>query len=216
MLTGKSLQEGESLLEEADLTLQVLDSAVFNPKLPPLSILDQNPRAGSRVKPGREIKVTINPLKARKVQLPELIDKTLRRAVFDLESKNLKVGKSIYKPYLARDVVLDVLMNGKPISAGTWVEPGTEVQLVLGQGLGGESVPYPNVLGMTLAQARQALASASLTIGGVVYDADEDTLQAKVYRQVPDPRLQSDIQMGETVDLMLSVDGTKIPDSSLE
>lgn len=213
-LTGLALNEAQTKLEDLDLEILVIDSSQFNPKWPPLSVVDQNPPAASRVKAGREIKVTLNPSRPRKVQLPALHEKTLRRAVFDLESKGLVVGALTYQPYLAKDVVLKVIVAGKEAQPGVWLEPGTPVDLVLGQGLGGQMTSCPNLSGKTLAQAKAILTANSLILGGILFDDPRDSLTAMVYRQSPSPQTHPQVQLGEAVDIWLSTDQTKIiPDS---
>jgi beta-lactam-binding protein with PASTA domain len=214
-LEGLSYADASAQLEEMDLELLVIDSSQYNPKWPALSIVDQNPPVGSRVKSGREIKVTLNPARPRKVQLPALQEKTLRRAIFDLESKGLVVGNLSYQPYLAKDVVLQVAVNGKDLQPGTWLEPGTRVDLVLGQGLGGQMTSCPSLWGKTLQQAKAILTAHSLVLGGILFDNPNDSLTAVVYRQSPSPQSHSQVQMGEAIDVWLSTDQTKIPRDSL-
>src|SRR5690606_32198692 len=68
------------------------------------------------------------------VSVPDLIEKTYRQAVPTLKSVGLQEGTITYKPYLGKDMVLAMLMNGKKIKAGDKVLKSSKIDLVLGDG----------------------------------------------------------------------------------
>jgi beta-lactam-binding protein with PASTA domain len=207
-----SLAEVAAALEARQLKYSVLDSSEFNPDLPPGSVVNQYPEPGSGVKRNREIRLTINPMSAPKIQLPDLIGKTRRRAIYNLESKGFVVGKLTYKPYLARDEVLDADVRGIPVLAGEFFEKGTVINLVLGSGLDDMRVGVPFLLGLNLAEATARLAEFGLNTGAVIYDADVDTVDALIYRQFPLPSKEDGARQGSPVDLWLGW-YTGIPES---
>ena len=45
----------DTLLQSQELRYEVLDSAKYNPSIPPLAVVEQNPVAGERVKANRKI-----------------------------------------------------------------------------------------------------------------------------------------------------------------
>ena len=51
-----------------------------------------------------------------------------------LEAVGLKEGTITYKPYLGKDMVLEVRMNGKKLKAGDKVLKSSKIDLVLGDG----------------------------------------------------------------------------------
>lgn len=215
-LSRMSLAEAAAVLEAEELKYMVLDSSEFNPEWPRGGVVDQYPPAGARVKAGREIKLTLNPLEPRRVPLPNLVEKTRRRAVYDLESNGFRVGSLSYVPYIGKDVVVEVRVGGAPAQAGRPLPKGTVVDLVLGQGLGGEKVVIPYVMGKDLSRAEQVLLGSSLNIGALIYDQEvTDTASARVYRQSPGPSSTPSAFMGTPVDLWLTTDHTKIPADSL-
>ena len=63
-----------------------------------------------------------------------LIEKTIRQAEPTLKSLGLQLGKITYKPYLGKDMVLEMWVNGKKVKPGTEVMKTTKVDLVLGDG----------------------------------------------------------------------------------
>lgn len=216
-LSRLSYEEAVRRLESTELGYEILDSAEFNPEYPRGSILQQYPYPGSLVKERRVIKLTLNPLKPRKIELPELIEKTKRRAIYDLQSKGFEVGELEYIPYIGKDVVVDVKVNGRSVKAKARFEKGTVVQLVLGQGLGGSMVNVPYLKRLTLAEAEEKLLAASLNKGSVRFDESiQDTAAAVVYQQYPNPSHKPSVNIGQQIDIWLTDDYTKLPLDSLE
>jgi beta-lactam-binding protein with PASTA domain len=68
------------------------------------------------------------------VTVPDLIEKTYRQAVPTLKAIGLLEGTITYKPYLGKDMVLELLQNGKKLKAGDKVLKSSKIDLVLGDG----------------------------------------------------------------------------------
>jgi beta-lactam-binding protein with PASTA domain len=216
-LARLSFEEAVKKLEAHDLVAEILDTSEFNSNYPRSSIIDQYPEAGALVKEGRVIKLTINPERARKIEMPMMLEKTKRRAIYDLESKGFVVGELTYVPYIGKDVVVDVKVNGRSVKEREKFEKGTVVELVLGQGLGETRITMPYLRFLTLDEATAKIMAASLNIGSVGYDPDlKDTALALVYKQYPNPGLKPNVNIGAEVDIWLTDDYTKIPNDSLE
>jgi len=96
--------------------------------------VQQHPNRGLKFKQNRVIYVTISSTGYAKVRIPDLVQKTYRQAVPTLTALGLEIGDTTYIPNLAKDMVLEMKMNGKPIKAGTQVLKMTKVDLVLGDG----------------------------------------------------------------------------------
>jgi len=216
-LSRLDFEEAEEKLAEFNLYATVLDTSEFDPDFPRGSIINQYPEAGHMVKEGREIRLTVNPMKPRKVALPELKEKTRRRALYDLRSKGFEVGDLSYVPYLGKDVVVKMKVDGKEATAGTKLVKGTVVDLVLGEGLeGGEKVIMPYLSSLSFEDARQRLLANSLNLGVVTTDSSvEDTAAALVFRQYPSTTGETQVSMGTEVDIWLTMDDTKIQNDSL-
>lgn len=216
-LEGMTLEEASEKLGSLALTFEVIDSAEYNPKMAPRGIVEQYPEAFAEVKEHRAIKLTVNPIQARKIGMPDLIDKTKRRATYDLESKGLVVGELIYKPNLAKDVVLSVEVDGKEILSGTPIAKGTIVDLILGLGQSAEKVKVPYVKFLNLQDAKEELIAHSLNVGVTVYDEEVvDSTTALVYMQSPLPSTGNTAYLGSSVDLWLTSDENKIVNDSLQ
>lgn len=133
-LNKLTLEEAEERLDELDLDYELLDTTDYNPAFPKISIVQQDPKPGSKVKHNRVIYVKINAEEYAKVRLPDLIQKTYRQAVPTLNALGLSVGDTTYIPNLAKDMVLEMNINGKPIRPGQQVLKTTRINLVLGDG----------------------------------------------------------------------------------
>ncbi len=129
-----SAEKAEEKLTEANLDFVIIDTMDFDKDYPQFSVMLQDPKSGSKVKEGRKVYLKLNSGGFTNVVLPNLIEKTYRQAVPTLQSLGLEVGEVTYKPYLGKDMVLEMKMNGKPIKAGTKVMKTSKIDLVLGDG----------------------------------------------------------------------------------
>jgi beta-lactam-binding protein with PASTA domain len=129
-----TLEQAEDKLDELDLDYELLDTVDYNSAFPKLSIVNQDPNPGEKVKENRVIYLKINSTGYSKVRIPDLVQKTYRQAVPTLAALGLEVGDTTYIPNLAKDMVLEMKMNGKPIKAGQQVLKMTKIDLVLGDG----------------------------------------------------------------------------------
>lgn len=121
-------------LEKLDLRMKVIDSTSYNPDFPPRTVIEQDPDAGKFVKENRQIYVKINRSGYSKVLVPNLVYKTRRQAEPTLKAMGFKIGEIIYKPNLARDMVLELQHNGKTINSGTQLMKTSTIDIVVGDG----------------------------------------------------------------------------------
>ncbi len=132
-----SLEETEKVLEKENLSYKVIDSASFNPKFPPYSVIEQHPVAGDFVKENRKIYLTLNPSDYRKITIPNVLDRTKRQVVIQLRSVGFRIGKERYIPDLGKDVVRGLEVKGTTVLPGNKLAKNTVIDLVLGAGLHG-------------------------------------------------------------------------------
>ncbi len=133
-LSKLSVEQAEEKLDAVDLNYSILDTVDFRPDYPKLTIVEQEPKAGSKVKEGRKIYIKINASKYTMVAVPDLVEKTYRQAVPTLEAVGLAEGTITYKPYLGKDMVLEMRLNGKKLKAGDKVLKSSKIDLILGDG----------------------------------------------------------------------------------
>jgi beta-lactam-binding protein with PASTA domain len=133
-LSKLSEEEVEEKLDDINLEYVLLDSVDFNKDYPKHTVVEQDPIAGAKVKEGRKIYIKINSSGFTTVRIPDLIEKTFRQAVPTLKSLGLEEGKITYKPYLGKDMVLEMWLNGKKLNPGDKVFKSSKIDLVLGDG----------------------------------------------------------------------------------
>ncbi len=216
-LTGMSLSMVEEDLDVLSLNFEVLDSSEFSTEYEPGSVVLQYPRPGSEVKMNRTIKLTLNPMHERRLALPAIEDIPRVDAQYRLESRGFRVGDIRYYPDIAKDNVLWAEVDGEKVQPGEMYLKGTAFDLVLGAGLSDSKTFVPRLYGLSADEARTRLNSGMLNIGSLLYDPElEDTASAIVYKQVPLPNRDLVIRMGGQVDIWLTNDDTKIPQSALD
>jgi beta-lactam-binding protein with PASTA domain len=198
-LTGMNVMQLEEFLNEKDLRFEADSDYVSN--RPPLSVITQYPKAGSKVKEGRKIYVTIVAKNPPMVPMPNLVDFSLRSAQMVLQSAGLEAGELIYKPDLCQNCVLAQQVKGGDIKPGTRIPKGTKVDLVLGDGAGNQEFPVPNLIGKTLEEAKVILSGSDLVQGSIIYEQNSEKPVGTVFKQNPPAVEGNKIRMGEIVDL---------------
>ena len=214
---GLTESQFKEVISQKGFRYTIIDS-VHVQNLTPGSVVEQMPEPGALVKKNRTIHFTINALTAEKVQIPNLVDYSLRNAKVILESFGLKVGELIYAPSEYTNLVLGQHFEGKPVAAGTPVLKGSVIDLVIGHGLSSQRTNIPDLKGLSIYEAKQICQSTSLNIGAVMFDSGilsaEDTTMAFVWKQYPMPEEGSRLQLGSSIEIWLRLDSTKIrPDT---
>lgn len=133
-LSKMKLEIAEEKLDEDGLEVFLLDTVEFKPEFPPYTIVEQDPIAGSKVKDGRKIYVKLNAGGYAMVTFPDLKNKTFRQATNALRALGLVEGELKYVPYMAKDIVLEVSYNGRPVKAGDKLMKNSKIDFVLGDG----------------------------------------------------------------------------------
>ncbi|MEX0988362.1 MAG: PASTA domain-containing protein [Bacteroidales bacterium] len=212
-LTGLTLEEVEDVVTSRKLNYEVLDS-IFATDMPRGTVVKQDPIPNSKVKVRRRIFVTMNAINPEKVVVPDLVSLSDRQAILALENAGLELGELSYKPDFAENSVLQQKLNGSVINAGTMIEKGTAIDLVLGMGLSNELTTVPNLQGMDLSMAKEAISERYLNFGVAMYDASvqtkEDSILARVYSQNPEYDGFSRVNKGVEVFVWLTVDSTML------
>lgn len=216
---GLNMEEAAKLARKSRLRYEVIDS-VYTTVVPRGCVAEQNPKKDFRVKKWRRISLTLNAFNPEMVAAPNLVGLPSRQAIAVLQSAGLEPGQLRYIPDLSIDFVIKQLHNGKEVAEGDSIQKGAVIDLVLGKGLSNERRPVPNLVGLKLDAAKNNLLGASFNLGTYIYDNTivnaEDTLKAFVFKQNPEYKEASRLQLGSAVYLWLTVDSAKLPvDSTL-
>ncbi|MEM7055929.1 MAG: PASTA domain-containing protein [Bacteroidota bacterium] len=197
---GAPLDALDELLTQRNLCFKIIEDAIYSPAYPPSVVLEQYPKPGARVKEGRSISITLN-AKPPEVSMPNLIDGSVRNAQVLLKSRGLTHGTIQYVPDIAKNAVLAQQYKGQPIASGTRIAQGSQIDLVVGAGLGKQLIAVPDVVGMTLEAAELLFLDVGVGLGSVVYKRVDSLGAGTICRQVPSVGAQ--VRIGETVDLWL-------------
>ena len=193
----------DSVVDANNIRYEIFDT-VFDRSRAKGIVLSQYPDPFTDVKKNRKIYLTINSLKSRKVVFPDIYDLSLRQAIHRLKNNGLEVGELEYRSYIATNKVLDYKINGIKIPIGKELYIGTIIDLVVGKGLGAESVIVPNLIGLTRMEANIILKSMSLNIGSEVFTLLKDSTSAIIYKQFPIANDHNTLNIGSAIDLFFN------------
>jgi len=220
-ITGQNVTAAIKTLESKGFKVEIIDS-IFIDTLARLSVIKQAPEADVKVKEGRTIYLTINKAVAPEVEMPSLIGYSYKSAELMLQSLNLKMGDTSYRPDFARNSILEQLYNNKTIKEGTKIPMGSTISFVLGSGIGNTEMNVPNLVGLKVSDAIANMQSMHLNVGTIVaYDAIADTLNAFVVEQrppvysepTPGQKVQNKLRSGQVIDLFIKSTPTQTSDT---
>ncbi len=185
--TGLLLNEAEQLAKENDLKIHINDS-LYVPTYEGGTVLDQLPADGVEVKPGRTVYITINAFGDRMVEVPYVAGRSLRQAKNMLELSGLEIDKLVYVHDMATNYVLAEYVGDKKVTDNTKHEVviGSGVTLHVGVSSNDPTTAVPNLVGLTLHEAKSRLWESGLNIGTISKDKGvdfENQKQARVYKQ---------------------------------
>jgi beta-lactam-binding protein with PASTA domain len=199
-LTGFYLEEIKGKSEYNDFELIVVDS-IYDLTREKGSIVSQDPEPNSLVKSGRKIYLTVVSKTPQLVDMPNLLDLSLRNAKSVIETYGLNITKLSYVPDIAQDAVVEQKYRGLPIKPGTRILKGSGIELVLGLGENSALLQMPILIGLTRSEAIKQIHLSSLNLGNEHFDTGDDTSAVRVYRQNPNFAKNTNVQKGQTVEL---------------
>ena len=212
--SNMTLSEAEYAASQAGMRVEVTDS-VFVKRMKRGAVYRQNPEPGAKVKEGRRIVLTINAVNAKKVTMPNLVGLSMRQAKAELLSRGLILNRLIYVQDMATNNVLRQLMGNREVEPGSMIESESEIDLVVGLNSLDNVTYVPDVSGLKNMSAVDAIHSHSLNVKSLKFDETvkdyDDSLNAMVYRQVPEASDSVKVNMGDEVVLYLTTKQSRIP-----
>src|SRR5690606_30787156 len=168
-LEGFHYEELSDFLQERNLVLEVTPDSGFVEDVKALHVLKQNPKPGAKVKQNRKIYVTLNAKNAPLVLMPNLVNTPLKNAQEILANFGLVRGEIVYVPDIGMNVVLEQKYRGRNIKEGMEISKGSQIDLVVGDGLGNQTLAIPNLLGMDEGEAEFLVIGSGLRVGTVSF-----------------------------------------------
>jgi beta-lactam-binding protein with PASTA domain len=157
--------------------------------------------SGMFVKSGREILLSVVPINPQMVKMPDVVDMSQRMAESSLEAIGIR-SKVTYRPAIeGRGFVLKQMYNGQEIPAGTAVPKGTRVELVVAQGKTGETTSLPNLIGLTITEARDRLSNLTLSLypDCATCSTEDELMNAVIHDQNPRGGEGVNVSAGTTI-----------------
>lgn len=132
-VTGKKISEAVALLNTLGIESEIADSS-HKEGARPGTVLEQRPKRGGHVKPGRIVALTVMSAHAPTMMLPDILgNSSTREAEARLQSLGFKIGDRQHIPG-DKDWVYGMLVNGKPVFNGDKVDVGSTIVLQVGSG----------------------------------------------------------------------------------
>ena len=132
-LEGMDIDKARSLMEDNGLNVMVSDSG-YNKQMAANSILLQNPGAGTMVKGGHTIYVTVNSPSSPSFPIPDVVDNSSYR---EAEAKLTALGFKLMPPQEVpgeKDWVYGILCKGHRVAAGDHISIDNPLTLMIGSG----------------------------------------------------------------------------------
>ena len=117
---GLKIEEAAEFLKNNNLRYNVIDS-VFSKDVDPGAIVELVPSAGSKVKEGRIVFITVNALTSQMATIPEVEDLSFRQAYALLKARGFEKVEIEYVPGDFKDLAVSVDLRGRTLAKGEHV-----------------------------------------------------------------------------------------------
>jgi beta-lactam-binding protein with PASTA domain len=208
-VTGKNVDDAIKLLEKQGFEVIITDS-LYNDSLDLNKVKKQLPDADATVKVNRTVFLNVNPTTLPMIEMPKLEGLSYRFAVDKLTKNHLELGDTTNRPDFMKGSVLEQHYKGKNIEAGSKIRWGSSIDLVVGGGLQAQKIPVPDLIGLTVTEARDILKDKGILLAAILTNGTiTDTANAFVYKQNPDVWDYEGspiyIQPGQTIDIWIQL-----------
>lgn len=178
---GKTRAEAERILESLALAVRdTVTRVTFD--VPRGVVIDQKPAAGSSIKPERGVRLVLSSGRDE-LKVPALAGQSLRFVRMNLLDEGYQVGDIVRVP--STDVTPDFVIASDP-PAGTVVEPGQRIHLLVSDGPEGRTWIMPNLLGQDMRLTAERLRFAGFQV--VIDDDDPYSFRTRrVTATAPEP-----------------------------
>ncbi|MCL3852810.1 MULTISPECIES: PASTA domain-containing protein [Parabacteroides] len=117
---GLKVEEAAEFFKNNNLRYNVIDS-VFSKEVSPGAIVELVPSAGSKVKEGRIVFITVNALTSQMATIPEVEDLSFRQAYALLRARGFENVEIEYVPGDFKDLAVSVDLRGRTLEKGEHV-----------------------------------------------------------------------------------------------
>ncbi|MFQ6612182.1 MAG: PASTA domain-containing protein [Fidelibacterota bacterium] len=175
------LKSVDRALREADAEgfKVVVYDTLYSNDYEPETVIDQFPKPGRMVKPGRTIRLKISLLE-KMVLVPNLVGQSRRSAELTLQQLGLKIDTlyTEFNPDYPKGTVAWQFPK-----AGDQLKKGWGLQITISKGLPPDFYQVPQLFGLSLKKAKETLIKARLKVGKISYRQNEDLVPYTVLDQ---------------------------------
>jgi len=198
-LRGKYRENATRELEMIGFKVELIYKE-FSREYPHGTVISMSPRAFTKVKEGRTIKLTVAK-KNKDVILTDFTDMSIRNALLELKKLGLELDTITYEYSIQYEK--DKITHQIPNSGHT-VEQGTPVSFWVSKGEPPDYYKVPDLVNFSLNKAEKLLYSAGLQIGEITYEYQPLLISNTVLEQSLTAGMR--VSFPARVDLTVSID----------
>ena len=195
---NRNLNDAIKLLKSENYRYEVSDTLYTN-KFSLGTIIDQYPKPNTRVKSGRTVRLKIaHPEKS--VAIPNLIGQSRRSAELELNQMGLLID-TVYTEY--NPEYPNGTIAWQYPKAGDRRKKGMGIQITVSKGMHPNFFQVPNLIGLSINQAKDLIFKSRLKVGKISYHQDQDLVPYTVLDQsIKDGTV---LDLSATINLVVSV-----------
>ena len=172
-VVGKQLSVATRLLEERHL--RVSSSEVTNSDVPAGQVISQSPEPGETVKEQRMVHLVVSK-GAGDITIPDLQGMSFDQAREKLKALGLSIGKISYVSDTSKD---DGVIISQGLQPGGKASKNATVDITINE-TKSTMVEIPNVVGMTIKEAKEALGNLGLSISKIAGSNEDSAIVTEV------------------------------------
>jgi serine/threonine-protein kinase len=181
-LEGKDVVYALELLTELELNTKVKGSE-YTTDIPKNHVVFQDPRPGSEIKKGRDVKIILSK-GPKTVAMPNLLALAVQQANIILEENGMCQGElsRTYHKMVEKDHII-----AQVPSPGAMISRGGCVDLLVSLGVRPQAFKMPNLAGLTLEDALHSIEKVNLVIGEIKSSFHQNKPRNLIVKQTPTP-----------------------------
>ena len=177
-IKNRNLDDALKILKSENYRYEVSDTLYTN-KFQLGTIVDQYPKPNTRVKSGRTVRLKIaQPEKS--VAIPNLIGQSRRSAELELNQRGLLID-TVYTEY--NPEYPNGTIAWQYPKAGDRRKKGMGIQITVSKGMPPNFFQVPNLIGLSINQAKDLIFKSRLKVGKISYHQDQDLVPYTVLDQ---------------------------------
>ena len=191
-IKNRNIDDALKILKSENYRYEVSDTLYTN-KFQLGTIVDQYPKPNTRVKSGRTVRLKIaQPEKS--VAIPNLIGQSRRSAELELNQMGLLID-TVYTEY--NPEYPNGTIAWQYPKAGDRRKKGMGIQITVSKGMPPNFFQVPNLIGLSINQAKDLIFKSRLKVGKISYHQDQDL--------VPYTVLDQSIKNGTVLDVTATI-----------